>query len=106
MVTIDDGGVVISSYYVPFGRRRIPFDEIVSVEEYPLSGGREYRVHGFGWPRHWYHRDPKRPERAVGLLLRTTGFVRPVLTPHDLDMVRELIEQRIAAPDPTSPDPV
>jgi hypothetical protein len=95
MVTVDGDGVVISSYYLPFGRRRIPFDHIRRVEEYPLSGGRAYRVHGFGWPRHWYHRDAKRAERSVGLVLHTTGFVRPVLTPRDLDAVKALIERRI-----------
>lgn len=94
MVTLDDDGVVISAYYVPFGRRRIAYDRIHGFEDYPLSGGREFRVHGFGWPRQWYHRDANRAQRTVGLLLHTDGLLSPVLTPADPDAVRTLLAAR------------
>lgn len=95
MVTLDRDGVVVSSYYLPFGRRRIDYDAIRGVDEYPLSGGRGYQVHGYRWPRHWYHRDAERAERSVGLELRTDSLLRPVITPIDVAAVKDIIDERI-----------
>lgn len=95
MVTLDRDGVVVSSYYLPFGRRRITYDAIRGVDEHPLSGGRGYQVHGYRWPRHWYHRDAQRAERSVGLELHTDGVLTPVITPIDVVAVKDLIEERI-----------
>jgi hypothetical protein len=97
MITLDRHGVVLSSYYLPFGRRRIAYDDIRRISEYPLTRGRQFRVHGFGWPRQWYHRDAHRGERAVGLELVTNRLLYPVLTPVDVDAVKEIIEQQTAA---------
>lgn len=103
MITLDHDGVVISGYYLPFGRHRIPYDRIRAVAEHPLTRGREFRLHGFVWPRYWYHRDARRAERGVGLELRTTGLLWPVLTPSDVDAVKELIlEQLTRRPDPAA----
>lgn len=97
MVTLDHDGVVISSYYLPFGRRRIAYERIRGFAEYPLSRGRGFRVHGFGWPRQWYHRDAQRSERVVGLELHTDNLLRPVLTPADVVAVKELLKAQLAA---------
>lgn len=98
MVTLDHQGVVLSSYYLPFGRRRIPYERIQRMAEYPLTHGREFRVHGFGWPRQWYHRDSQRAQRSVGLELVTDGVLHPILTPADVNAVKEIIADRIAEP--------
>lgn len=96
MITLDHDGVVITRYYLPFGRHRIAYEEIRAVDEHPLTQGRQYRLHGFSWPWYWYHRDARRPERAVGLELRTNSWLRPVLTPTDVDAVKEIVETKIA----------
>lgn len=95
MVTLDEEGIVVSRYYLPFGRRRIRYDEIRGVIEYPLTGGRQWRVHGFGWPRQWYHRDWHRAERVVGLELQTDGLLHPVLTPIEVDVVKQILAERV-----------
>jgi hypothetical protein len=95
MVTLDNEGVVVSGYYLPFGRHRIPYDRIRAVTEHPLTSGREFRLHGFVWPRYWYHRDARRSERGVGLELQTDTLLWPVLTPKDVDAVKELIGEQL-----------
>lgn len=95
MVTLDNDGVVISGYYLPFGRHRIPYDRIRAVTEHALTRGREFRLHGFVWPRYWYHRDARRSERGVGLELQTDTLLWPVLTPKDVDAVKELICEQL-----------
>lgn len=95
MVTLDDEGIVVSAWFVPFGRRRIRYDEIRHISEYPLTGGRQWRVHGFGWPRRWYHRDWHRAERVVGLELETGAWLRPILTPVEVDVVKEILAERV-----------
>lgn len=106
MVTLDHDGVVVSGYYLPFGRHRIPYGRIRAVTEHPLTRGREFRLHGFVWPRYWYHRDARRAEKGVGLELRTDTILWPVLTPKDVDAVKELIRGQLARrPDrPAVPD--
>lgn len=94
MVTLDEEGIVVSAYFLPVGRRRIRYDEIKRVTEYPLTGGRQWRVHGFGWPRRWYHRDWHRAERVVGLELETDGWLRPILTPIEVDIVKQILAER------------
>jgi hypothetical protein len=94
MITLDHEGVVVSGYYLPFGRHRIPYRRIRAVREHPLTRGREFRLHGYIWPRYWYHRDARRAERGVGLELRTDALLWPVLTPKDVDAVKEIIEQQ------------
>jgi hypothetical protein len=95
MVTLDEEGIVVSAYFVPTGRRRIRYDEIRRITEYPLTGGRQWRVHGFGWPRRWYHRDWHRAERVVGLELELDrGWLRPVLTPIEVDVVKQVLAER------------
>lgn len=97
MVTLDGDGVVVSAYYMPFGRHRIPYDRIREVREHPLTGGREFRLHGFAWPRYWLHRDARRGDRSVGLELRTDTLLWPVLTPADVDIVKDIVTRQIAA---------
>ena len=94
-ITLDHDGVVVSGYYLPFGRHRIPYDRIRAVTEHPLTRGREFRLHGFVWPRYWYHRDVRRAERGVGLELQTTALLWPVLTPDDVDAVKDLIGEQL-----------
>ncbi len=105
MVTLDHHGIVVSAYYMPFGRRRIPYARIRGVGEYPLTWGRAFRVHGFAWPRHWFHRDSRRGERAVGLELVTDDVLHPILTPVDVDAVREILDRQLAIHRPVGQPP-
>jgi hypothetical protein len=98
MITLDQNGVVVSGYYLPFGRHRIPYASIHEVREHPLTRGRQFRLHGFAWPRYWYHRDARRAERSVGLELRTDTLLWPVLTPKDVDAVKEIITEHVDGP--------
>jgi hypothetical protein len=95
MITLDQNGVVVSGYYLPFGRHRIPYDSIREVREHPLTRGRQFRLHGYAWPRYWYHRDARRGERGVGLELRTDTLLWPVLTPKNVDAVKEIIAEHL-----------
>jgi hypothetical protein len=97
MITLDGEGIVISAYYMPFGRHRIPYHRIREVREHALTGGRGFRLHGFAWPRYWLHRDARRSDRSVGLELRTDTLLWPVLTPADVDAVKEILTRQIAA---------
>lgn len=100
MVTLDVEGIVVSAYFLPVGRRRIRYDEIRRITEFPLTGSRQWRVHGFGWPQRWYHRDWHRAERVVGLELETDGWLHPILTPIEVDVVKQILAER--APHATS----
>lgn len=95
VVTLDDDGVVVSGYYLPYGRHRIAYEDIQAVVEHPLVRGRPYRRHGFVWPRYWYHRDARRAEKGVGLELRTAAPLWPVLTPDEVDVVKQLLSERL-----------
>lgn len=97
-VTLDRDHITLHGYYLPFGRKRIPYDRIRHVYEWPLTGSRAYRVHGVGRPRVWYARDARRGERTVGLLLDVGAWLRPVITPDDPGKVAGLLRKRIDEP--------
>lgn len=94
-VTLDRDHITLHGYYLPFGRKRIPYGEIRQVHEWPLTGQRAYRVHGVGRPRVWYPRDARRGERTVGLLLDIGNWLRPVVTPDQPAKVAALLRDRI-----------
>lgn len=93
VVRLDADGIVIRRYYWPLGRKRVDFDAIQAWHTFPLTGMARYRVHGWGYPRRWYHRDPERSSKEVGLELDTGAWLRPVITPVEpvtvLDLLRE-----------------
>lgn len=95
-VTMDRDHITLHGYYLPFGRKRIAYDDIRGVHEWPLTGSRAYRVHGLGRGRVWYARDARRGERTVALLLNTGSWLRPVVTPDEPAKVARLLRERIA----------
>lgn len=94
-ITLDDEGVTLHGYYIPFGRKRISYRAIRGVYQWPVTGARAYRIHGPGWGRVWYPRDPRRAERSVGILLDIGTWLRPLLTPDDPYKVLALLEHRV-----------
>lgn len=94
-VTLDKHGITVHGYYMPFGRKRIPYGQIREVYEWSLSGSRSYRVHGPGRGRVWYARDPRRGQRTVALLLDIGTWLCPVITPDEPGRVRDLLRERL-----------
>ncbi len=95
--------LTIRGYYFPFGNKKtIPYDRIRSIEEYemgPLTG--RGRIWGSGDLRHYANLDPRRPHKKRALILDLGRFIRPVITPDDIDQVKAIIEARLGgAPDP------
>jgi len=92
--------LVIRGYSFPFGCPKvIAYSKITEVERFPLTSwtGR-WRIWGTTSPRYWAHLDPRRPSKAVGLILHLKGFVRPWITPDDPDAVERLLNEQRRAP--------
>jgi hypothetical protein len=51
------------------------------------------RIWGTANPRYWASLDPQRPKKKVGLILDVGRFVRPFITPDDVDAVEALIRE-------------
>ena len=89
--------LIIRGYYFPFGNRKtIPYDRILSIKEYdmgPLTG--QWRIWGSGDLRHYANYDPRRPSKKRALILDLGRFIRPVITPDDVDQVKAVVEARL-----------
>jgi hypothetical protein len=55
-----------------------------------LSGLRKWRIWG-GDVRHWFNFDARRPEKPLALVLDVGGYVRPCITPDNLQLVVEAL---------------
>jgi hypothetical protein len=97
LVTLDSHSLTIHGYYVPFGRKRIPYETISAVDVFPLSGGRAYRIHGPGWGRVWYARDLRRGERSSGVIIDIDNWLRPVVTVENPTKVMSLLRDRLSS---------
>lgn len=88
-VALADDGLVIRTYYFPFGAKHIRYADIRQVRCKPLTfmGGR-YRIWGSGDLHHWFSYDPGRPGKSTALVIELTGQgCRPVITPDQPDAV-------------------
>lgn len=94
VLQMDATGLQIHRYYYPLGRKRIAFDDLEGYRTIPLTGMARYRVHGWGYPRRWYHRDARRSSKEMGLELDTGRWLQPVITPVEPYTVLELLEAR------------
>ena len=87
--------LVIHAYYFPWGSKRVRYDRIRGLEEFRMGVATgQWRVWGSGDFKHWFNFDPGRTRKTRGLVLDLGGFVRPVITPDDVDQVRKIIEER------------
>jgi hypothetical protein len=77
-------GLRIRGYYLPWGSKRIPFEEIRSVRRVNIGAltGRG-RIWGTANPRYWANLDPRRPRKQVAFVFDIGHMVQPVLTPDD-----------------------
>jgi hypothetical protein len=96
-ITCDDEGIVIDTYYFPFGSKRVTYAQIREALEYDMGSGiwnGRWRIWGSGDFRHWFNYDPHRPDKRIALILDLGGWVRPVITPSDPNVVCGILEDR------------
>jgi hypothetical protein len=92
-IACDDTGVIIGWYY-PWGRKKISYSAIRSVNRRPLRRVRgRWRLWGSGDLVHWYNLDGNRPDKTAELELDLGGRIRPVITPDDPDAVAAIIAE-------------
>ena len=96
VITVDEEALTIKSYGRPGSARVIRLSEIRSVESIDLGfwTGRA-RLVGFGpvRPLHFFHWDPKRGSKRVGLVLDLGRRIKTVITPEDPEQVMELLAE-------------
>jgi len=89
--------LIIRGYYFPFGNKKtIAYERIQGMREIamgPLTG--RGRIWGSGDFRHYANFDPGRPHKKRALILDLGKFIRPVITPDDIDQVKAIIEARL-----------
>ncbi len=89
--------LIIHGYYFPFGNRKvIPYDRIRGLQEItmgPATG--QWRIWGSGDFRHYMNLDPGRTRKTRALILDMGRFVRPVISPDNVDQVKAIIEERL-----------
>lgn len=77
-------GLRIRRYYLPFGDKRIGWDEIRSVGRVEVGALRgRFRIWGTANPRYWANLDPSRPRKKRGFIVDLGGTVKPFVTPDD-----------------------
>lgn len=93
-VACDDTGLVIRRYY-PWGSKHVPYSSIQEVSRLPIRI-RRWRLWGTGDFRHWWNLDLHRPKKGVALELDTGHWIRPTITPDDVEAVEAIIRERSA----------
>jgi hypothetical protein len=98
-VTCDETGMTIHRYYFPFGGdKRVPYANIRAIEERamgPLTG--QWRIWGMGAPPYYFHLDGDRPKKTRAIALDVGGFIRPTVTPDDVDRVLGILREKARA---------
>jgi hypothetical protein len=94
-IVLDDDGITIHWYYFPFGSKRLHWADIrkVSVEPMGVMTGK-YRIWGTSLPQYWLHLDLARPAKDKAIVLETAGWVKPVITPDDVDSALRVIQEK------------
>ena len=89
-------GLMIHSYYFPFGTKNIPYLQIKGLHRFevkgPLSG--KWRFWGTGNPRYWANLDTKRASKKAGFVIDLGRKVSPVVTPSDPDAFEAVLRRR------------
>lgn len=92
VIACEQANLLIRRYY-PWGSKRIPYSSIRAAHRLPIRI-RKWRIWGSGDFRHWWNIDPRRPKKSVALELDTGHWIRPTITPDDVDAVERLIRQQ------------
>ena len=100
-ITCTPDAIEVRGYYIPWGTRRIAYDEIRAMRRVnmgALTG--KARIWGTANLRYWASLDPGRPRKKSALILDVGGRVRPFLTPDDPDAFEAVVRARTTlAPD-------
>jgi len=91
-IVCDETGLLIKRYY-PWGSKRVLYSSIKSVRRLPIKI-RRWRIWGTGDFRHWWNLDPNRTKREVALEIDTGNWIRPTITPDDVDAVERTLKER------------
>jgi len=95
-VVCDDDALTIKRYHFPIGSKRIPYQDIKSVEEVPLDWlTGKLRIWGMGPAPYWFHLDWSRPNKDRGLVLDYGSWLKSVVTPNDLPKVLEILRDHV-----------
>lgn len=98
-ISCTDTEIRVRGYYFPWGTKRIRYSRIRSVQRVemgPLTG--RGRIWGTANPHYWASLDPKRAGKRAALVLDLGRFVRPFLTPDDVDAVEAAIRSHTIVP--------
>jgi hypothetical protein len=93
-IACDETGLLIRRYYLWGGSKRVPYSSIKAVSRLPIRI-RKWRLWGSGDFRHWWNLDPHRPKKDVALALDTGGWIRPTITPDDVEAVERILNDHI-----------
>jgi hypothetical protein len=92
-------GLRIRHYYLPFGDKRIGWEEIRSVGRVEVGALRgRFRIWGTANPRYWANLDPGRPRKKQGFILDLGRTVKPFITPDDPAAFEAALRAHTAAP--------
>lgn len=83
-IGLDDRQLTIRGYYIPWGTKRIPYEQIRHVTRVRLGAlnGRA-RIWGTANPGVWASLDPRRPVKRTGFLIDSGGSITSLITPDD-----------------------
>jgi len=100
-------GLRIRHYYLPFGDKRVRWEEIRAVGRVEVGAlhGR-LRIWGTANPRYWANLDPGRPRKKVGFVLDLGRGVRPFLTPDEPEAFEVALRAHTEAPVEERPAPI
>ena len=101
VVTLDEAGVTVKSYYLPGRPRRISYDDIVGVASIRLGFGTgRHQLVGIGplRPRTFFPWDRKRAAKSRTLSLDLGRWLRVAITPDEPDEVLATIRTSSARP--------
>jgi hypothetical protein len=96
-IVCDDEAITIHYYYFPIGSRRIPYIAIRTFEEIKIGRWTgQLRIWGSNDLRHWFHLDPKRPQKTKAIVIDKGELVKAVITPDDPDRVAAILREKTA----------
>ncbi|MGM0559342.1 MAG: hypothetical protein ACQEVA_23360 [Myxococcota bacterium] len=96
-LVLDESALTIKHFYAPMGSKRVAYEDIESVYEDELNfWSGKWR---FGGPRRlpqWFHVDWYRPGKDTCIVVETTDYLDPVLTPENHEKVLAILQQHVS----------
>jgi len=96
LIACSDEGITIRKYDALLRPKRVRYEEIRRVEEFPLSGMHgKWRIWGSGdlSLHHSFNMDWHRPRKQIGLLLDLGQRTQPVITPDEPEQVVAVLRE-------------